>query len=161
MGLETGQRLPDVELIRIGDPSETVALGAWLAGRKVVLFGVPGAYTPTCDGAHLPSFIRTADAFRARGVDEIACVSVNDVFIMQRWQSESGAAAAGITFLADPECRLGKALDIAFSAPPVGFVDRLQRFAVLAEDGLITAVRFEQERGVCDLTSGETLLDLV
>ena len=86
MTISVGQTLPDATLIRMGDAGpETVSVKDAAKGRKVVIFAVPGAFTPTCHSAHVPSFIRTKDAFAAKGVDEIICVSVNDPFVMKAW----------------------------------------------------------------------------
>lgn len=158
--LREGMRLPPARFLRVGpDGPQTVELGPLLAGRKVVVFAVPGAFTPTCDAAHLPSFIRTAEAFRAAGVDEIACISVNDPHVMRRWGAEAGAEAAGILMLADADARFTRAVGMAFSAPEAGFFDRSQRYAMLVEDGVVTALNVEERRGVCEISAGETLLE--
>jgi len=159
MTIAKGDRLPEAELLRIGeDGPQTVPLSELAAGRRIVLFGVPGAFTPTCDQAHLPSFMRTRPQFEARGVAEIVCVSVNDPFVMKAWGEASGAAAAGITMLADPEGRLVRAMDLAFDAPPVGLIGRARRFALLADDGVVTAIEVEDSPGQCTVSSGESLL---
>jgi cytochrome c peroxidase len=156
-----GQRLPEASLLRIGpDGPETVTLSERLKGRKVILFAVPGAFTPTCDSAHLPSFIRTADAFRARGVDEIICVSVNDAHVMRYWGKLSGATEAGITLLADPDASFAKALGLVFSNPAVGMFDRSRRYAMIVEDGVVTHFNLEQP-GVCEVSTGEAMLEVV
>lgn len=160
MAIETGMTLPNKEVLRkTGDGIEAHALSDLLAGKRAVLFGVPGAFTPTCSAAHLPSFIRTADDFREKGIDAIYCLTVNDPHVAKAWADSAGAEEAGIIMLADPEAAFGKALDITFSAPPVGLIDRLQRFALIANDGVVEVVHFEEERGICDMTAGETLLD--
>ena len=104
MTIDVGYRLPGASLLHMGaDRPETVDLAARLAGRKVVIFGVPGAFTPTCDSAHVPSFIRVMDALRDKGVDEVICLSVNDAHVMRAWGESTGATAAGITMLADAD----------------------------------------------------------
>ncbi len=159
MPFATGDRLPDVPLLRIGpDGPESVALGARLAGRKVVVFGLPGAFTSTCTMAHVPSFIRTKPGFDARGVDEIICIAVNDPFVMKAWGEATGAAAAGITMLADGASAFTRAVGMAFSVPALGFHDRCQRFALYAEDGVIRVLNIETARGSCDVSGGEALL---
>ena len=116
--IAVGDRLPDADLLRIGaDGPETVRLGELLAGRRVVLFALPGAFTPTCDSAHLPSFIRTKPGFDAKGVDEIVCVSVNDAHVMRYWGEQSGAAKAGITLLADADSAFTRAVGMAVQQP--------------------------------------------
>jgi peroxiredoxin len=159
--IDVGQRLPEATFLRIGsDGPETVTLSERLKGRKVILFAVPGAFTPTCDSAHLPSFIRTADAFRAKGVDEIICVSVNDAHVMRYWGKVSGATEAGITLLADPDASFTKALGLLFSNPAVGMLDRSRRYAMIVEDGVVTHFNLEQP-GVCEVSTGEAMLEAV
>lgn len=162
MALSVGDRLPDADLVTFSpDGPQTVALADKLAGRKVLLVGMPGAFTGTCSTAHLPGLIRSADALRAKGVDEIIVLTVNDVHVIQAWAEQTGGAEAGITFLGDPVSAFGKAIDFTFTAPDAGLIDRLQRFALVAEDGVVTLFRKEEKRGVCDLTSGDALVDLV
>jgi glutaredoxin/glutathione-dependent peroxiredoxin len=160
--LAEGMVLPDATLLTFGEggPQE-VRLRERLAGRRVVIFAVPGAFTPTCDSAHLPSFIRTADAFRAKGVDEIMCLSVNDVHVMRYWGEVSGANAAGITMLADPAAAFTKAVGMEFSAPIAGMLDRSRRYAMLVEDGVVVRLNVEEKRGVCEISGGEALLEAI
>ena len=111
MTISAGQTLPEATLIRMGaNGAEQVSISALTKGRKVVIFGVPGAFTPTCHSAHVPSFIRTKDGFAAKGVDEIICVSVNDPFVMKAWGEATGANAAGLSLLADADSSFTKAL---------------------------------------------------
>ncbi len=157
--LHEGMRLQDARFLRVGeDGLETVELAPLLAGRRVVIFAVPGAFTPTCDAAHLPSFVRTADAFRAAGVSDILCISVNDPHVMRRWGEAAGAPAAGIQMLADADASFTKAVGMAFSAPDSGYFDRSRRYAMLVEDGVVIALNVEERRGVCEISAGETLL---
>ena len=129
-----------------------------MKGRKVVVFAVPGAYTPTCHSAHVPSFIRTKDQFDTKGVDEIICVSVNDPFVMKAWGESTGATAAGITMLADPDSAFTKAIGMEFSAPPAGLTDRSKRYAMLVEDGKVSLLQEEESPGTCEVSAGEALL---
>ena len=154
-----GDRLPAARLLRFGvEGPETVQLADLVSGRKVVLFAVPGAFTPTCDSAHLPSFIRTAAAFRAKSVDEIICISVNDVHVMRYWGELSGATAAGITMLADGDGSYTKAMGLDFNLPKVGFWGRSRRYALVAQDGVVTVLHLE-EPGVCAVSTGEAVLE--
>ncbi|MEM9247339.1 MAG: peroxiredoxin [Pseudomonadota bacterium] len=162
MGLETGQKLPDAQLLTMGaDGPETVSLADKLAGRKVVIFGLPGAYTGVCSTAHVPSFIRTADGFAAKGVEEIICLSVNDPFVLQAWGESTGATAAGLTLLGDADGSFTKAIGMDFTAPPAGLIGRSTRYALVAEDGVVTVVQADASPGVCDLSSGESLLEAI
>jgi peroxiredoxin len=159
MTISEGSVLPEANLLVIGDAGPgSVAIGDKIKGRKVVIFGLPGAYTGTCTSAHVPSFIRTADKFAAKGVEEIICVSVNDPFVMKAWGESTGAAAAGITFLADADASFTKAVGLAFTAPPVGFFDRSKRYALYAEDGVVKVLHVEESPGVCEASGGEALL---
>lgn len=160
--ISVGDTLPDATFMIFSDKGpETVDLGAKLKGRKVVMFGLPGAFTRGCSMTHLPSFIRTRQALADKGVDEVICVSVNDPFVMTAWGQQSGAAEAGITMLADPTAEFTKAIELAFSAPVVGLYDRCQRFALMAEDGVIKVLNLETEAGACKLTVGEELLEQI
>jgi len=159
MTISTGDRLPGATLVGMGaEGPEAVDLGARLKGRKVVIFAVPGAFTPTCHSAHVPSFIRTRDGFAKKGVDEIICVSVNDPFVMKSWGEATGAAAVGITMLGDPQAAFARALGMDFSAPPAGLIDRSKRYAMLVEDGVVRLLHVEQSPGTCEVSAGEALL---
>lgn len=160
MTIEVGERIPEVILkYRDDEGPKEQPLGEKLAGRKVVIFGLPGAFTGTCSTSHLPSFIRTADAIRAKGVDEIICIAVNDTWVMQEWGRATGADKAGITMLADPESVYSKAVGLTFSNPAAGMYDRTTRHTLLAEDGVVKILNLEEDHGVCSFTAGETLLD--
>ena len=158
MTITVGERLPEATLIRKADDGfEDVSLSDFVKGRKVVLFGLPGAFTSTCSSSHLPSFMKTAEAFAGKGVEEIACVSVNDPFALDAWRESTGADKAGITMLADSAAQLTKALGVEFSVPALGFYDRSGRYAVVVDDGVVTHAMID-EAGVCDVTRGEALL---
>jgi peroxiredoxin len=159
MAISVGDTLPGASLLRIGDEGpESIDIGAKLKGRKVVIFGLPGAFTRTCTAAHMPSFIRTKDAFAEKGVDEIICISVNDPFVMDAWGDSTGGKAAGITLLADAAADFTKAIGLNFTAPPVGFFDRSQRYALYAEDGVVNVLHVEEGPGACEVSAGESLL---
>ena len=159
MPIKQGDTLPGATLISMGsDGPEPVALGDRLSGRKVVIFAVPGAFTPTCHAAHVPSFIRTKDEFAAKGVDEIICISVNDPFVMGAWAEATGAAEAGITMLGDPESAFTQAIGLDFTAPPAGLIARSKRYAMLVEDGVVSVLNVEDNPGTCEVSAGEALL---
>ncbi|KNX39931.1 putative peroxiredoxin [Roseovarius tolerans] len=159
MTLSTGDKLPDATLLTLGENGpEEVALSARTAGRKVVIFAVPGAYTPTCSAAHVPSFIRTKDQFDAKGVDEIICISVNDPFVMKAWGEATGATEAGINLLGDPQSAFTKAIGMEFDAPPAGLLARSKRYAMYVEDGTVKVLHVEESPGTCEVTAGESLL---
>lgn len=158
--ISVGDTLPDATLIEMtAEGPAAVPLAERVKGRKVVIFAVPGAFTPTCSSAHVPSFVRTKARFDEKGVDEIICVSVNDPFVMAAWGEASGATAAGITMLADSESQLTAALGLQFDAPPVGLLARSQRYAMLVDQGEVKILHLEESPGTCELSAGEALLD--
>ena len=160
MAVSTGDSLPEATLIQLGaEGPEAVPLSSKTAGRTVVVFAVPGAFTPTCHSAHVPSFIRTKDQFAAKGVDEIICVSVNDPFVMKAWGEATGAADAGITMLSDPDSAFTTAIGMNFDAPPAGLVARSKRYAMLVSDGKVTHLNQEDVPSACETSAGEGLLD--
>jgi cytochrome c peroxidase len=159
MTIAPGDTLPEATLVRMGaDGPEPVSLADHAKGKKVVIFAVPGAFTPTCHAAHVPSFIRTKDQFAEKGVDEIICVSVNDPFVMKAWGEATGATEAGITMLGDAESAFTKAIGMDFDAPPAGLIARSKRYAMIVDDGKITTLHVEEGPGVCDVSGGEALL---
>ena len=160
MTIEVGMRLPEAKLMRTGDTGpELVDLGEKLRGRRVVLFGLPGAFTATCSSAHVPSFIRTKSGFDAKGIAEIICVSVNDPQVMKAWGLATGATEAGITMLADPACTFVEAIGLRYDNPAGGMLARCKRFAAIVNDGVVEVVHVEESTGVCDLSGGESLLE--
>lgn len=160
MAIEIGQALPEAALIKLGEEGpETVAISALTEGRKVVIFAVPGAYTPTCHSSHVPSFIRTKAEYDAKGVDEIICISVNDPFVMQAWGKDTGATDAGLTFLGDADSSFTKAIGMDFDAPPVGLLARSKRYAMVVDNGTVTALNVEESPGECSISGGEGLLE--
>ena len=158
MTIAEGAKLPDATLLHMGDNgAEAVKLADRVRGRKVVIFGLPGAYTGTCSTAHVPSFIRTAGKLAEKGVDEIICVSVNDPFVMKAWGESTGADTAGITMLADADSSFSKAIGMTFDVPHLGFYGRSKRYSLVAEDGVVT--QFNPESGTgCEISAGEHLL---
>jgi len=162
MTISTGDRLPEATFIRLGAGGpEEVTLSDTVAGRKVAIFAVPGAFTPTCHSAHVPSFIRVMDGLKAKGVDEVICVAVNDPFVMKAWGEATGATDAGITMLADADGAFTKAIGMDFTALPVGLVARSKRYAMLAEDGVVTVLNVEESPGECGISAGEALLEAI
>jgi len=160
MAISQGDKLPDAVLRRMGDNGpEEITIEALTSGRKIVLFGLPGAFTPTCSSAHVPSFIRTKDAFFEKGIEEIICVAVNDVHIMRQWGDVTGATAAGLSMWADPASEFTTAIGMNFDVEALGFYGRSSRYAMIVENGDVTQLNQETERGVCDISGGETLLE--
>jgi len=143
MTIQVGDRIPEVTLRRMtAEGPKEVPTPVYFAGRKVVLFAVPGAFTPTCSARHLPGFIELESAFRAAGVDAIACVSVNDVFVMHAWGKSANAGP--IDMLADGNGDFARALGMEADSRAFGMGFRSRRYALVAEDGLVTGLYIEE-----------------
>ena len=142
MTLQAGDRIPDATLNTIRDGAvQAVSTGEIFDGRKVVLFAVPGAFTPTCSEKHLPGYVEQFEAFRARGV-EVACLSVNDAFVMDAW-GRSQSAPDALTMLADGNGEFTRALGLELDATAFGMGVRAKRFALYAEDGVVKSLFVE------------------
>lgn len=126
-------------------------------GKKAVLFAVPGAFTPTCSNQHLPGFLHHAAEFKAKGVDVVACTAVNDVFVLDAWAKSTGAKGA-VTFLADGNGDFAKAIGLDLNGAPIGFGIRSKRYAMLLDNGVVTALHVEDQPGVAIESSAEKLL---
>ena len=135
MSIKIGERLPEAILKRIGNGVETVDTRALFDGNKVLLFAVPGAFTPTCSEKHLPGYITCLDQFRGRGI-EVVCMAVNDPFVMQAWGKASGVPD-GLQMVSDGNAELTRALGLEMDASGYGMGVRAKRFALYAEDGVV------------------------
>jgi glutaredoxin/glutathione-dependent peroxiredoxin len=157
MTIKLGERLPAVVLTRMqnGAPAPVNAADLF-AGKKAVLFAVPGAFTPTCSAKHLPGFVELAGAFRNKGVEVIACVSVNDIFVMDAWGEAQGANDR-VLMLADGNGDFAKALGVELDATRFGMGLRSKRYAMLLEDGVVTTLNID-DAGAFDVSSAEYLL---
>ncbi|AWV07156.1 peroxiredoxin [Marilutibacter maris] len=155
MTVQIGDTLPDIQLQKVGNDIEPVASASLFAGNKMVLFAVPGAFTPTCSERHLPGFVEHFDAFRARGID-IACLSVNDPFVMQAW-AQSQQVPAELLMLADGNGEFTKALGLELDATAYGMGLRAKRFALYAEDGVVRQLWVEAP-GEFKVSSAEYVL---
>ena len=162
MTISAGTRLPEATLLRIGtNGPEPVTLSSLLAGRKVVIFGFPGAYTGTCTTAHIPSFIRTKAAFDAKGVDQIIGIAVNDPAVMAKFGETTGATAAGITLLGDAASEFTTAIGMNFDAPAAGFFARSRRYAAYVVDGVVQHLSDPEKPGMCETSAGEAMLEVI
>jgi peroxiredoxin len=127
-------------------------------GKTVVLFSVPGAFTPTCSKTHLPSFVQNAAALKAKGVDTIACLAVNDVFVMDAWSRGAGADGK-VVMLADGNATYTKALGLELDASGFGMGTRGQRFALIARNGVVQKLMVEPSAGQCTVSGGSNILE--
>jgi len=143
MAIKAGERMPAGTLKRMTkEGPKDVSTEELFKGKLVVLFSVPGAFTPTCDAKHLPGFVQLADQIRAKGVDTIGCMAVNDVFVMNAWGKASGVGDK-IVMLADGNGEYARALGLELDAKAYGMGTRGQRFAIIARDGVATHVNVE------------------
>src|SRR5258707_4092908 len=143
MTIKAGDKMPEGAFTRMtGEGPQKITTEQLFAGKTVVLFSVPGAFTPTCDAKHLPGFVQLADQIRAKGVDTIACMAVNDVFVMNAWGKASGVGDR-ILMLADGNGEYARALGLELDAKGFGMGTRGQRFALIVRDGLATQVNVE------------------
>ena len=142
MSTQVGEKLPSVELHE-GSPANKVDTASLFAGKKTVLFAVPGAFTPGCSKTHLPGYINDAEALRAKGVDQIVCVAVNDAFVMSAWGEAQGATGK-IRMLADPGAAFTKAIGLDVSSANLGGT-RSKRYSMIIEDGVVRTLNVEPD----------------
>jgi len=144
MAIKAGDKIPSVKLKTMKDGKMSdITTDEIFRGKKVVLFAVPGAFTPTCSMQHLPGFVEKASEIRAKGVDTIACISVNDAFVMGAWGKDKGADGK-VLMLADGNGEFAKAVGLDFDGSGIGFGLRSQRYAIVAQDGVVKHVAVEQ-----------------
>ena len=158
MTISVGEMLPEATLTTMtSEGPSPMTVKDLTAGRKVVLFAVPGAFTPTCHKKHLPGFLTHADAIKAKGVDTIACVSVNDVFVMDAWGKQSGDDGK-IMLLADGNGDFTKAIGLDVDASGFGMGTRSQRYSMIIDDGRVTSLHVEPKSGQADESGAEAIL---
>lgn len=156
MTIKKGDRLPDATLRRMGDEGPEAVKTADLFQGKVVLFSVPGAFTPTCSAKHLPGFVEKAGDIRAKGVDRIVCMAVNDAFVMDAW-GKSQSAGDNVDMVADGNGDFTRALGLSLDATGFGMGERGQRFALIARDGVVEDL-FVEAPGAFEVSSAENVL---
>jgi peroxiredoxin len=157
MTIKAGDKMPAGVLTTPGaEGPEKISTEQLFAGKKVVLFSVPGAFTPTCDARHLPGFIQHADDFKAKGVDTIACMAVNDVFVMNAW-GKASSVSDNVLMLADGNAEYAKALGLELNASGFGMGIRGQRFAIIVDDGVVKGL-FVEGPGEFKVSSAEHVL---
>jgi len=143
MSINVGDKMPKGQFTRMGaNGPEPVSTDDLFGGKKVVLFSVPGAFTPTCSAKHLPGFINSFDQLRAKGVDTIACMAVNDVFVMKAW-GEASKAGGKVEMLADGNGEYARALGLELDASKFGMGTRGKRFSLIVDDGVVKTLNIE------------------
>ena len=156
MTIKVGDKLPDVKLTKATENGpEAVQSADYFAGKKVALFSVPGAFTPTCSARHLPGYVDKAADLKAKGVDEIAATAVNDAFVMSAWNKSAGSD--DITMLADGNGDFAEALGLTMDGSGFGLGKRGQRFSMIVDDGVVTELNVEQP-GDFSVSSAEHML---
>jgi peroxiredoxin len=157
MTIKVGDKMPKGQFTRMGaNGPEPVTTDSLFNGKKVVLFSVPGAFTPTCSAKHLPGFISNYDALKKKGVDTIACVAVNDVFVMKAW-GEAGKATGKVEMLADGNGEYARALGLELDATKFGMGMRGKRFSVIVDNGVVKSLNVEPP-GEFGVSSAESAL---
>lgn len=157
MAIKEGNKVPSVTLQQMtADGLQQVSTDEFFKGKRVVVVGVPGAFTPVCSTQHLPGFVQNADAIKAKGVDTIACISVNDAFVMDSW-GKAQNAGDGIVMLADGNADFAKAAGFEWDVSKFGMGLRSRRFAMLVEDGVVKNLLLEEGTGL-DISTAENLL---
>lgn len=157
MTIKTGDRIPDAKLVKAGaEGPEQISAADFFKGRRVAVFAVPGAFTPTCSARHLPGFIERAAELKEKGIDEIACTSVNDAFVMGAWGKANNADA--VTMLADGNAEFAKAAGLEMDGSAYGMGTRSQRYAMIVNDGVVEQIHVEQP-GEFSVSSADHLLE--
>ena len=161
MTIKVGDRLPDATFtVMTSDGPQTRTTDDFFKGRRVVLIGVPGAFTPTCHRNHLPGFVSKADEILAKGIDEIAVTGVNDVFVMDAWAKQSGAEGK-VTFLADGSANFVKAIGLSLDMSQRGLGTRSQRYSMLVDDGIVRKLHVEEAPGKAEVSGADALLKVL
>jgi len=157
MSIQVGDPLPDVPLtIATADGPKPTTSGEFFKGKRVALFAVPGAFTPTCSARHLPSYVDKAAELKAKGIDEIACISVNDPFVMAAWGERDGSK--DITMLADGNGEFANAIGLTMDGSKFGLGQRSQRYSMIVDDGIVEQLNVEAP-GEYRASSAENMID--
>jgi peroxiredoxin len=157
MAIKVGDKVPSGTFtVMGGEGPKPMTTDELFKGKKVVLFAVPGAFTPTCHKNHLPSFVKNLAAIKAKGIDTVAVTGVNDVFVMSAWKKESGGD--GIEFLADGSAAWAKAVGITADLTERGLGVRSGRYSMVVEDGVVKSLNVEEAPGKADVSGGDNLL---
>lgn len=158
MTIAIGDHLPQVEFLTMtGDGQQKVSTDVIFAGRKVVLFALPGAFTPTCSRNHLPGFLANVDAIKAKGADSVVCVTVNDIHVVNAWAKHTGAEGK-ITMLADDNGKFTRAVGMNKFYPDSGMGERSRRYSMIVDNGVVHQLNVEDKPGV-NVSGADTILE--
>ena len=159
MTIQVGDKIPQATMKVMGEKGpQDMSTDELFAGKKVVLFALPGAFTPTCSAAHLPGFVANADKIKAKGVDSVVCLSVNDAFVMSAWGADKNAEE--LIMLADGNGDFTSAVGLEMDGSAFGLGKRSQRYALIADDGVVTALNVEAP-GAFEVSSADAILELL
>ena len=159
MSIKIGQKLPDSTLYKLGKSGpETTKLSSLYTNRKLAIFALPGAFTPTCSTSHLPTIIEAAAGFYKKGIDEILCVSVNDPHVVAAWGEISGSTAAGITMLGDPTSEFTKSIGAEIDRTEKGLGMRSARYTMLIDNNVIKSIKAEEDTAACEISAAENFI---
>ena len=158
--IKVGDSLPDVRVLLIEhDKHKEIQMSERLDGKKVAIFAMPGAFSDTCKSSHMPNVIGHMDALRKKGIEEVIVLTVNDIYVSRVWAKQSGAFEAGITIISDSSAMFSKAVKMTFDAPAIGFFNRSIRYALLAENGVVTRFLLEHSRSRITTSGANNLVD--
>jgi glutaredoxin/glutathione-dependent peroxiredoxin len=158
MTIAVGDKLPEATFkVRTPDGLKDVTTQELIAGKKVVLFAVPGAFTPTCHAKHMPSYLEHLDEFKAKGVDTVACVAVNDAFVLEAWSKAVGADGK-VMLLSDGNATFTKAIGLDFDGSGFGLGTRSKRYSMLVDNGVVKALNVEESPGVMEVSGADRIL---
>jgi len=158
MTIQAGDKLPDATFkVRTSEGLSDVKTAELTAGKKVVLFAVPGAFTPTCQAKHVPSYLEHLDALKAKGVDTVACIAVNDAFVLDAWAKQCNADGK-VTFLSDGNGTFTKAIGMDFDGSGFGLGTRSKRYSMLVDNGVVKALHIEESPGVMEVSGADRIL---
>ena len=158
MPIKVGDKLPNTTFrVMTAEGPKPKTTDEVFKGKKVALFAVPGAFTPTCSNLHMPSFLNNLAAFKAKGIDTVAVTAVNDAFVMKAWAEKSGGDGK-IDFLADGSAEFAKGIDMTLDASGNGLGIRSKRYSMLVEDGVVKKINIEEAPGKCEVSGGQALL---
>jgi len=161
MTIQVGDRLPAVNLKQLtADGIKDVPITELTSGKKVVLFAVPGAFTPTCSEKHLPGFVEQADAIKAKGVDAILCVAVNDPFVVSAWEKARNVGGK-VTMLSDGNAEFTRAIGLDFDGSAVGLGTRSKRYAMVVDDGVVKSLMVEDAPAQAEKSSASAVLGIL
>src|SRR3954471_4869332 len=158
MPIKVGDKLPNTTFrVMTAEGPKPKTTDEVFKGKKVALFAVPGAFTPTCSNLHMPSFLNNIDAFKAKGIDTVAVTAVNDAFVMKAWADKTGGDGK-IDFLADGSAEFAKGIDMTLDASGNGLGIRSKRYSMLVDDGIVKQINIEEAPGKCEVSGGQALL---